>query len=309
MSTVAEDRPELSTLSKKVFRYDAVVAILLALIVPTFLVVLFLSSAWASSRVWSVAPNEVAVDVITIAPSSRSEGPEGLAGDNPEQGDGATMEAPSVDATPGTDEPAPDQNNAIADTVNAVIGPDAEQSFDVTDPNRQKGTGRGGKSGGGGGEGRRGSGGGGGGGAIPPTERWSVVFNSTQTLDDYAKQMDFFGIELGVLHKNEQMKYINQLANKKPAVRQGGAGEQRLYFAWQDAGRRNADLALLKKANINGENGLVVHFYPPALEDSLASLERRYKNRKPEEIRLTKFGIRKAGGGFEFHVLSQSYTK
>ena len=53
-----------------------------------------------------------------------------------------------------------------------------------------------------------------------------------------------------------------------------------------------------------GEN-VVLQFYPPGVEERLARLEMSYRGRQPSEIRVTRFQVVPAGGGYDFKVMAQ----
>ena len=62
-----------------------------------------------------------------------------------------------------------------------------------------------GRGGGGTGHGRKGK-----------PRRWEVMFDKGLTLEAYAQQLDFFGIELGVLRPNNRVEYAFNLARIAP---------------------------------------------------------------------------------------------
>lgn len=145
-------------------------------------------------------------------------------------------------------------------------------------------------------------------GVIPREQRWSIVHGSGESTEEYARKLDHFGIELAVALDFGQLLYVSQLAAARPAKRIGsGRQESRLYWAWRGAGRREADLALLRKAGVQVRRGIIVQFVPAGVEATLAALEKSYRDRDPEGISRTLFGIRKTSSGYEFYVMSQEY--
>jgi hypothetical protein len=146
------------------------------------------------------------------------------------------------------------------------------------------------------------------GGGVPRELRWFVSFSDDNSLDEYAKQLDAFGIELGVLMPDGRLIYVSQLSKPSPMQRVSTTGkdEKRLYFTWQGGDRQQADLKLFQKAGITVGKGTIYHFYPPRLEEVLATLEFNYAKRKAKEIRRTYFVVKKQGGAYGFEVTRQT---
>ncbi|MFO0950919.1 MAG: hypothetical protein U0835_07140 [Isosphaeraceae bacterium] len=143
-------------------------------------------------------------------------------------------------------------------------------------------------------------------GGVPPEQRWSIIYNQGQTPEEYARQLDAFGVELAVVSGSNQLAFASHFSAATPTVRYGsGQGDDRLYFLWQGRGRKASDVALLKKAGIDVGEGVVIQFYPKATERQLAELEVRYRGRQPAEIRVTRFGVVPRGDGYGFTVLAQ----
>ena len=82
-------------------------------------------------------------------------------------------------------------------------------------------------------------------GGVRREQRWSVVYNQGQTADEYARQLDAFGVEVGVI-KNNAMLYVSKLSSASPQTRYGQhATDSRLFFVWQSNTRKAADVELL----------------------------------------------------------------
>jgi len=159
------------------------------------------------------------------------------------------------------------------------------------------------------GTGRRALGSGPGEGGFPRHQRWYVRFAERGTLDSYARQLDFFGIELAVLSGGNEIVYLSKVSGDKPQIRRAnsGKGENRLFFTWQGGNRRKADLQLFEKAGVSVAGGTIMHFYPAEAENQLARKELEYRNRPVGQIRRTYFAVRDNGRGYEFEVTKQSY--
>ncbi len=146
-------------------------------------------------------------------------------------------------------------------------------------------------------------------GQFPRDQRWIIRFDDS-SLGEYARQLDYFNIELGALFP-DRLVYISKLsqANPKRRVVTTGRGEDRLYMRWRGGQRKQADLLLFRKAGDDASGASLIHFYPADVEELLARVEREYRNRKPSEIRRTVFEVRRDGGGYQFVVVSQIATR
>jgi hypothetical protein len=161
------------------------------------------------------------------------------------------------------------------------------------------------------GTGRRGLGFGPGKSGFPREQRWFIRFGDRVDLVQYAKQLDFFRIELAALMPDRRLAYLSQISAAKPQVRYaaGGKDEARLYMTWQGGERRFADVQLFAKAGLDVPGDApIFHFYPPEVEAQLAQLEKNYRNRAVDQIKRTYYVVEAAGqGGFRFTVVRQMY--
>ena len=65
----------------------------------------------------------------------------------------------------------------------------------------------------------------------------------------------------------------------------------------------------MSRASIPTTDRIIAQFYPPALERTLADLERQFaEKRKLDEIRRTVFALEAVDKSFEFHVVEQEYV-
>ena len=126
---------------------------------------------------------------------------------------------------------------------------------------------------------------------------------------DYAQQIDYFKIELGALLRSGQMIYLSNVASDKPVTRtaSSGANEKRLYMTWQGGQRKTSDLSLFKKAGHDVAGAILFHFYPKETENKLLTIEKKYRNKKFDEIRRTYFTVRGNRAGYNFEVTRQTY--
>ncbi len=144
---------------------------------------------------------------------------------------------------------------------------------------------------------------------VPRWERWQVRFVSTD-LNVYAKQLDFFKIELAAMGGGKELvDYANGLSQPQPSRRSGNSAEEkRLYMTWRSGEMIEADKALLTSAGIDTAGRVILQLYPPETEALLAELEQKQLGmRSLKDVRRTVFGIREQGQTYEFYVMSQEY--
>lgn len=145
---------------------------------------------------------------------------------------------------------------------------------------------------------------------IPPWERWEIRF-TTSGLEPYARQLDFFKIELAAAGGTPLVDYAAGLSKAKPDRRSGKPeDEKRMYMTWQNASSPLAafDRQLLAKAGINTQRRLVLQFYPRETELMLLRLEaEKARGRDAREFLKTIFGVQPVGNGYQFFVMDQYF--
>ena len=118
---------------------------------------------------------------------------------------------------------------------------------------------------------------------------------ATDDADLYARQLDYFGIELGMLRNDNKIIYAYHLSKPKPDTRvldDRARNENRYYLTWHNADSQKADGELLARAGIDAGDHLVLKFLSQPLEMQLLALERSYREANPKEIARTRFGVR-----------------
>jgi hypothetical protein len=138
-----------------------------------------------------------------------------------------------------------------------------------------------------------------------PYRRWQIKFETT-SIEEYAKQLDSFGIELGVAGGGySNMDYAKGFSRSITRRSGKGSAEKRFYMVWQDGVLQRFDRQLLRQANIPVDKRIIMHFYTPQMLDELTRLEREAAKVPIEELNRTVFGVRSNSGSFEFYVISQ----
>lgn len=310
VATVAPGAADASLLDPRVFgesRYDRVTSMLMAIVIGAAIVVgwqylIYITNQEYAARV--TAPLQI-VEVFgggggspDGTPGSTEKidvaGADAAAMASNNDADAADFEEPSVREAPAA------MLDAVAEAGQSL----AEADFDTVMPGgtavasgkRTSKLGTGGP----------GLGFGPGDGGVPAEQRWSIVYNPGQTIEEYARQLDALGVELAVVSGPNQLTFISRFSDAVPAKRYGsGQGDQRLYFLWQGRGRKASDVTLLRKAGIEVGEGVVMQFYPKTVESQLAQLEVRFRGRQPGEIRFTRFSVVRKNDGYGFSVVAQ----
>lgn len=276
--------------------YDRVSSWTIALFVGVAGLCLCVVAIWLTNRL-PAPPQAVPVELI--------EAPGGFEDGSPDETLRVDSPEPEVhDASPAE---VQSDTTEIAEALETVV----ELSESATQQVQQQfdtGIQSTGKTGSAKGTGKKGLGIGPGTGGMPREQRWYVRFGDRAGVDEYAKQLEFFGIELGALLPDGRLVYISKLNQPAPVSRfvATGKNEQRLYMTWQGGDRRSADVELFKRASIDVRGDTAIfHFYPKPTETMLAQLELNYRNRPVAQIRRTYFAVETSGAGYQFSVIRQ----
>ena len=303
----AEPAPEIPVKVLGESRYDRVTSFLMAVVLGAILVVGWLALVYVSNQAYAArVTSPLQIIEVSGGGGGTPEGTPGstekvdvagadaaaLASNNEEEA--GAFEEPSVQQAPG----------AMLDAVAEAGQAQAEVDLGAVMPSG--GTVASGKRASKLGTGGPGLGFGPGDGGVAREQRWSIIFNPGQTIDEYARQLDALHVELAVPVGPNQLQYAANFSYPKPTVRFGPArSDRRLYFLWQGAGRKTSDIALLSKAGIDVGDKVVFQFYPPGAEERLSRLEVAFRGRQPGEIRVTRFTVAPNGNSYDFKVMAQ----
>jgi len=283
--------------------YDRASSMLMSLLLSIGTAVALLTIIWFTTRNFV---SEIAVPV--SLEEFREDGEGG--GDGRPPG-GSQLDTPSDEPFVGTDEKTSDVQEDLTTLTAAVTAKAAELDDPMlSTPTRHGSYGTGGGIYGGFGDGR---GWGHGKGRPGRPRSWEILF-SRATLDLYARQLDCFGIELGVLMPDNKIVYAFHFTKPKPDTRtllNPAENEKRFYLTWQRGGDlQQADLELLSRAGIDSGGHLVLKFLPPAVEVALATLEKQWAEQHAEKgtiVKKTRFGVAPSGDKFVFTIVDQTY--
>ena len=143
---------------------------------------------------------------------------------------------------------------------------------------------------------------------VPRWQRWKFRFEP-ESLADYARWLDFYKIEIGVLGRDNRVHYAGLLNGDKPVIHAGDPSrETRGYAAPTDGPMPALTLQLARKADIARHGTILLLFYPIEVESILWAKEKKYAgDREVNTIRQTVFTVKRAGDRYEFEVLGQRY--
>ncbi len=220
---------------------------------------------------------------------------------NANQGLARDPEPPGIDEAPDLTEPR------LQDTLDALMSltstSDALLSDETLDADNQPGKGKGlgdSRMAGPGGDGvvER----------VPRWQRWKFRFEP-ESLADYARWLDFYKIEIGVLGRDNRVHYAGHFSGGKPEVHVGDPRkETRGYAAPTDGPMPALTLRLARKANIAQHGSILLLFYPFDVESILWTMEKKYAgDRDVNTIRQTVFTVKRSGDRYEFEVVGQKY--
>ncbi len=243
------------------------------------------------------------VKIIDVVPVEMLELPGGSEDGTPDESLRVENEFPETnDASPAE---IPSEVAEVAETIEKMLDV-SDQSTELVEQQFDLGIQNSGKVGSARGTGARGLGKGPGKGGLSREQRWYVSFNDRLTADEYARQLESFGIELGAIEPDGTVSYLNRPATN-PNVRKGpSAAETRLFMSWRGGNRKQLDQELLTRSGIPvRDDTLIVHFYPAQLEQSMLRLEQDFQHRPIESIRRTYFEVTQKDGKYQFIVIRQ----
>jgi hypothetical protein len=283
-------RPDTSALG--VSRYDKVAGILVALLIMIGVAVVGMFIVWLTATI-RFTSHSVPVKLIENVPG-RGDHAEGFERD---------LEAPGMEEMPELAEP---QLEATMEAMTDAVSNVAASMDVVSTPSTATSKGEGGM-----GDSRPPGPLGEGDNIIPRWERWEIRFESS-SINAYARQLDFFKIELGAAGGGKpNVDYAYNLTKGRPDTKQGpGNKDQRLYMTWRGGTLQQFDRQLLGKAGINSNNRLVLQFYPEEVEDQLAWIEKENADKQGktlQEYLKTVFGVEADGSGWKFTVIEQRF--
>ena len=132
---------------------------------------------------------------------------------------------------------------------------------------------------------------------------WSVI-QEASNLESYQRKLDYFGIEIGAVHKsNDKIWRIANLSGEKAVTESSRSAEsKRRYFVNQRKRLLQWDRQTIAQAGVDLQDMIAVHFYPDELIAQMQQLiEARYQDQASDLAEVT-FKIVGTDGNFHFEI-------
>jgi hypothetical protein len=133
-------------------------------------------------------------------------------------------------------------------------------------------------------------------------DRWVMVFD-TSGGDDYARQLHGLDAIIVIPRAGNQYFRVRDLSHR-PAELEKVDIESIKRIYWED-NKRESIAPLCLALGIRPVPGYVIAFFPEELERKLLKIELQYKGLREDQIKRTRFKVRKMGGGYEPVVVDQ----
>lgn len=130
-----------------------------------------------------------------------------------------------------------------------------------------------------------------------------------KSIEEYAELLDFFGMEIAVLGRDNRVYYASQFTKPLPTVRDGDpSADLRLYFNSAGGPLAGLDRQLAQKAGIADRGPFILVYTSPTAEAKILQLEQAAAGGKPKsKIMRTAFRVKHEGTKFTFSVEQQDY--
>lgn len=268
----------------KVSSYDRLSAILIASITIIGFMTTILFLIWLTTDVDYTAPTQ-GVEITEIGDTG-DEKPEGFEDDAFE---------PGVEEFPEVETPQLAQSiEAVTDAVSSVRANSEKVSGDEPQMGKGKGFGA-----------REGGPGGGGGDGVPEFKRWKINYEAAD-IETYKQQLSFFGIDIGVVRRdNDDVYRISDPADKAEVIKSSRAQEKSLYFAHIKKRMMRWDEAIAASAGVDTQNANLIQFYPEKARARIRAQEAQFlakDQRQLSDIRQTVVKLATLADGFDFVV-------
>ncbi|MFT7631151.1 MAG: hypothetical protein ACI87E_002185 [Mariniblastus sp.] len=147
---------------------------------------------------------------------------------------------------------------------------------------------------------------------VPLASRWEIQYELTG-LGAYTRQVRGLEIELGVVSKNKSsILRISDVGQTNLVVQSDRLEEiDSVYFHSANAQAKRWDRQLVTWAGVEGDESILVHFYPDSLvaEMKRVELSALPTGKSLQEVVKTKFRLVASGQGYEFTVAGLEFTE
>ena len=208
---------------------------------------------------------------------------------------------PGVEEFPEVETPQlKDALEAVTDAVSSVKANLEARDGDAAEMGRGKGFGS-----------RDGGPGTGNADVIPEHKRWKIDYESNN-ISEYAKQLSFFEIDIGVIQENTNgiVRLRNVGGAPQTISTDRNAEKKSLYFTHEKRRMRRWDETLVKNNRVDLDGSFTVQFYPMKTRVLLRQIEQAYLTevgRTLRDVRRTYFKVVPSAGGFEFKLTDMNF--
>jgi len=137
----------------------------------------------------------------------------------------------------------------------------------------------------------------------PALPQWSVT-QTANGLGSYQRKLDFFGIEIGAVHKTrDQVWRIAKLSTEKIVTESTRSAESRVrYFVNQKKRLQQWDRQTIAAAGVDLQDTIAVHFYPNELVAKMQQLIDSEYGDRASELQEVTFKIVGDAGDLRFEI-------
>ena len=159
----------------------------------------------------------------------------------------------------------------------------------------------------GGGYGSRDGGPSGSGEGVPDYKRWKIVYE-VDNKDTYKRQLDFFGIQIGVVEAvGEKIYRLGNVSRRVDVIQSNREKEGKsLRFSHSKIRMKRWDQEISKKAGVPTDGNLMVQFYSQETRFTIAKAEDDFLKsvgKELRDVRRTNIKVEADGaGGFQFTI-------
>ena len=141
---------------------------------------------------------------------------------------------------------------------------------------------------------------------VPPSRRWKISYE-VENIEQYKRQLDFFGIEIGVIASRENDIWrVGTLSSDATVTHSNRSSENdAIWFAHSKPALKRWDRKIVGDSGLVVQEMLFVQFYPASVQSRILKLEAvklQELGRNLDEVTETKLKISSLGDGFKISV-------
>ncbi len=142
--------------------------------------------------------------------------------------------------------------------------------------------------------------------SVPSSRRWKISYE-VDSIEQYKRQLDFFGIEIGVIaSRDNDIWRVGMLSSDATVTHSNRADEHdSVWFAHSRPTLKRWDRKIAGDAGLNVQEMLFVQFYPASVQSRILKLEAsklKELGRNLDEVAESKLKISSLGDGFTISV-------